>query len=407
MDLDVLAARNLARTEAKNRTTFRHQVRLALLRMYAAMMPAPRAELTGLPDDAHLLVIRPDHLGDVLFTTPALSLLRAALPRAHITAMVGPWADRILQGDPAVDSVLTCAFPGFTRQPKGSVWSPYVELNDYAKKLHSWRFDAALVLRRDHWWGALLAYRARIPRRIGANHPAVAPFLTAALDHTASGHEVLHNISLIRFLTPAQAPVGQELDMADLPLAFNLTEQDHAFAAAVLHEDSAWIAIHPGAGAPVKRWRPHAWAQVISALAHETGARILLTGSAHEAVLCNEIAAQLEPSPLILAGQTDLGGLAAIYARCRLVMGPDSGPLHLATAMGTPTIHLFGPADPASFGPWGDPARHRIVTLGIGCSPCRHLDWPEAELANHPCIWAIPVEHVLDAARALLMIREV
>ena len=181
MQLEALAARNRARTQAKNRPTLRQQARLALLRLYAGVMPAPRAELADLPDDARFLVIRPDHLGDVLFATPALSLLRQARPHAHITAMVGPWAARILHGNPDVDEVLTCPFPGFTRQLKRSAWEPYGLLNDYAKNLSTRKFDGALILRRDHWWGALLAHRAHIPLRYGTAHPTVAPFLTAAL----------------------------------------------------------------------------------------------------------------------------------------------------------------------------------------------------------------------------------
>jgi len=404
MEFEALAARNRIRTQTKNRRTVRQWLRLALLRFYAAVAPAPRADLADLPDDARLLVIRPDHLGDVLFTTPALRALRHARPRAHITTLVGPWAARALQGNPAVDEVLTCPFPGFTRQRKGPLWEPYRLLYDYAKGLAAQRFDAALILRPDHWWGALLAHRARIPRRLGTARPETIPFLTLALADAPSQHEVARNLALIAALPPSPATTGAGPGVK-AGLAFYLTDEDRTFADRTLGgPDAVWVAIHPGAGAPVKRWRPDAWAQVGSTLARETGARILLTGSADEARLCQEIAALMQPPPLVLAGQTDLGGLAALYARCRLVLGPDSGPLHLAVAVGTPTVHLYGPADPASFGPWGDPARHRIVTLGIGCSPCRHLDWPEAELDEHPCVWAIPVERVMEETRRILQL---
>lgn len=403
MELEALAARNRARTQTKNRRAVRQWLRLALLRFYAGVAPAPRAGLADMPDDARLLVIRPDHLGDVLFMTPALRLLRHARPHAHVTALVGPWAARVLQGNPAVDEVLTCPFPGFTRQRKGSLWEPYRLLYDYAKRLAAQRFDAALILRPDHWWGALLAYRARIPCRLGTARPETIPFLTLALADAPSQHEVARNLALVAALPPS--PLIGEGPAVGAGLAFYLTDEDRTFADRMLgDQDAAWIAIHPGAGAPVKRWRPDAWAQVGSILARETGARIILTGSADEARQCQEIAALMQPPPLVLAGQTDLGGLAALYARCRLVLGPDNGPLHLAVAVGTPTVHLYGPADPASFGPWGDPARHRIVTLGIGCSPCRHLDWPKVELGEHPCVWAIPVERVMEEVRRILQL---
>ncbi len=402
MDLEAIAARNRARTQTKNRRTFRQALRLALLRLYASLAPAPQrglSDLGQLPPNARILIIRPDHLGDVLFTTPALRALRRRRPQAHITALVGPWAARILLGNPDVDEVLTCPFPGFTRQPKEGVFAPYRLLDDYAKKLRPHRFDVALILRPDHWWGALLAFRAAIPQRLGTACPETAPFLTLALPPSPDRHEVVRNLDLVARLADGPSPED------DLSLAFYPNPTDQAEAHRLLgHAPGPWVAIHPGAGAPIKRWRPEAWAQIGDALAREAGAQIVLTGSNSEMALCQAVAAHMHSTPLILAGQTDLGVLAAVYAHCHLVLGPDSGPLHLAVAMGVPTIHLYGPADPARFGPWGDPSRHRVVTLGIGCSPCRHLDWPEAELEEHPCVWAIPVERVLAEAREVLQI---
>lgn len=402
MNFEAIATRNRARTQAKNRRTFRQRLRLTLLRLYASFAPAPQSglsDLDRLPPDARILVIRPDHIGDVLFTTPALHALRHNRPQARITALVGPWAARILQGNPDVDEVLTCPFPGFTRQPKGGVFAPYRLLDDYAKKLRLHRFDVALILRPDHWWGALLAFRAAIPHRIGIACPETAPFLTLALPPASDRHEVVRNLALVAPLIGGPSP------QHDLSPAFYLGDTDRAYAHRLLGGAAGpWIAIHPGAGAPVKRWRPEAWAQLGDTLAREAGAQIVLTGASSELALCQAVAAYMRSTPLILAGQTDLGTLAAIYTRCLLVLGPDSGPLHLAVAMGTPTIHLYGPADPTQFGPWGDPTRHRVVTLGLGCSPCRHLDWPEAELEEHPCIWAIPIERVLAEAREVLQI---
>jgi len=101
---------------------------------------------------------------------------------------------------------------------------------------------------------------------------------------------------------------------------------------------------------------------------------------------------------IVLAGETSVGQLAALYEGARVVLGPDSGPLHLATAVGAPTVHLYGPADPAEFGPWGDPARHIVLTTAIACRPCRILDWPGADPAGHPCVRDIAPDAVLEAA---------
>jgi ADP-heptose:LPS heptosyltransferase len=100
-----------------------------------------------------------------------------------------------------------------------------------------------------------------------------------------------------------------------------------------------------------------------------------------------------------MVGDTRVGQLAALFARARVVLGPDSGPLHLAAAVGAPTVTLFGPADPAEFGPWGSRQKHFVLTSDIGCRPCRVLDWGDDDPAFHPCVRDINAAQVLDAAR--------
>jgi ADP-heptose:LPS heptosyltransferase len=101
----------------------------------------------------------------------------------------------------------------------------------------------------------------------------------------------------------------------------------------------------------------------------------------------------------VIAGETHIGQLAALYARARVVLGPDSGPLHLAAAVSTPTVTLYGPADPLEFGPWGPREKHIILASDIGCRPCRILDWADDNPDYHPCMRDITIGQVLDAAR--------
>jgi ADP-heptose:LPS heptosyltransferase len=100
------------------------------------------------------------------------------------------------------------------------------------------------------------------------------------------------------------------------------------------------------------------------------------------------------------AGDTDIGQLAALFAHADLALGPDSGPLHLAAAVGTPTVRLFGPASVEEFGPWGD--RQIAITSGWECAPCRVLDWSGDDIAYHPCVRDIDPNPVIAAARRLL-----
>jgi heptosyltransferase-2/heptosyltransferase-3 len=120
-----------------------------------------------------------------------------------------------------------------------------------------------------------------------------------------------------------------------------------------------------------------------------------------EGALAAQIAAKAQAPPVSLIGQTTLGQLAAVLARAAVAIGTDNGPMHLATAMGTPGVHLFGPVSAAAFGPWGDPARHAVLTAPLACIPCNRLDYFGAEIAAHPCVRVIGENAVIRALSAV------
>ena len=265
-------------------------IRLMMLRaagrLYARRPPA------GAPHA--VLLIRPDHLGDMLFATPAFRMLREALPHARFTLLAGPWSQAVVARNPDLDEVLTCPFPGFERQPKTSLVAPYRLLFKTARELQG-RFDAALTLRFDHWWGAWLAAAAGIPRRVGYDWPEMRPFLTDALPYQPDRHEVEQNATL------AAALVGSYGDARPGALRFVIGAAARAWAdgwltAHGVPAERPLIAIHPGAGAAVKQWPAVAWAAVAAQLGPEFGAQIVLTGSAAERPLALEIAARLSPA---------------------------------------------------------------------------------------------------------------
>ncbi len=351
------------------------------------------------PSRERILVIRPDHLGDLLFATPALARLRQLHPEAHIAALVGPWGQAVLATNPDVEVVLTCPFPGFTRRPKSSAWEPYRILVEHAARLRALGFDRAIILRFDHWWGAWLAAWAGIPARSGYDLPEVQPFLTQAHAYRPGRHEVVQNLTLVDPSLTAITPQAW-------PLRFFPTAEDERWAdelvCSIGAHGSRLIVIHPGSGAPVKAWRIQAWARVADALATHHPACILLTGGPGERELTEAVANIMRQPAVLLAGKTTLGQLAALLRRCALALGPDSGPLHLAVAMGTPTVHLFGPVDARLFGPWGDPQRHRVLISDWACIPCNRLDYPAAAQSEHGCVRDIAEEAVLEAAVELL-----
>jgi ADP-heptose:LPS heptosyltransferase len=361
-----------------------------------------------------ILLIRPDHLGDLVLTTPILAALRKHIPDAHITMMIGPWSSEIVARHPALDQLITCPFPGFQRAPQKPL-APYMLLLQTAQQLRRTNYDLAINLRPDFWWGAALVYLAGIPRRAGYAIQPGEPFLTHALPFTQPEHATVSNLRLTSAGLQALAyPAPPEpYEPERYPLHFAPTENERAWVKERLEEASIptelpVIALHPGTGAAVKLWRDEAWARCLNTLAQvaPTRARIVLTGSQQERPMLEEISHSMETPPLLLTAMT-VGQLAAVLGRARLVLGVDSGPLHLAVAQGTSTLQLFGPTDERIFGPWGAPEKHSIIRAtqkcpGCATLPCGRLDFTPEELSAHPCVRLIPEQRVEEAIAATL-----
>lgn len=354
-----------------------------------------------------LLLIKPDHLGDLLLATPALRTLRHSLPDAQITALVGPWARTIWTHNPDIDILLDLPFPGFERGSAGvrrsaaALLRPYLLLFKYAMLLRRYRYDVALILRDDHWWGAALALLAGIPRRIGYAYPLCAPCLSEALSYDPREHVSRQSLALVAQLTSANQPA-----VFDARLRFEPTDEDRVWAREWLERHLAsgerLIVLHPGTGGPTKHWLPTRWAAVADQLASRQGSRLLLTGGPGEHDLVDMIAARMQHPVLRLVGQTSIGRLAALLGHAALVLGVDSGPLHIAVSQGTPTIHLFGPSDAGRFGPWGDSDRHIVLRADLFCSPCNIFSACPRATDPPECMALIATDTVLAAAQRLI-----
>lgn len=392
MDREALVLRNRTMAAAFHEMPLKHYVRRALLHSIARI---PILQ-TRRANPNRILLIRPDHLGDLLLTTPAIQALRTAYPRAELHALVGPWSANVLASYPEIDVVLTLPFPGFSRHPKDNWRSPYQLAISAARNLRRIGYGSAIIFRPDHWWGAMLTYLAGIPERIGYDLTDVAPFLTQTIAHQHT-HAVTQNLQLVERWTGKLAP-------QDAKFHFPIDHVDRGYIDGYLEEwnirpDRALICIHPGTGTWVKHWQEENWSKVADTLTEQLNATVIFTGSESEIHLVKRIAARMQHPHAIIAGDTQVGQLAALFARARVVLGPDSGPLHLAAAVGTPTVTLYGPADPVEFGPWGSADKHIVVASPIGCRPCRVLDWADDDPEYHPCMRDITIAQVLEAAR--------
>jgi heptosyltransferase-2/heptosyltransferase-3 len=333
----------------------------------------------------------------LLFLTPALRRLRTGLPDAEIVGLVGPWGVPVLERNPNLDRLIVWDFPWFDRRPRRSLLGPYASLARLATLLRAERIDLALQFRADFWWGALAVRLAKIPEHVGFDAPVVRDFLTDALPLRHGAHAARENLRL------AESIVGA--GNGDEPLEFPIYDSDRARADELLstrQSSKPLVALQVGAGAPVKVWPLDRLAAVGRAMRDELGAGIVVVGGPGEVAQVQEVVGAVGDRTIGLAGKTTVGELAAVLERCDLALGPDSGPLHLAVAVGTPTVHLFGPADPARFGPYGEPSWHVVVQSDWPCAPCHRLDFPPSALARHPCVSTIGVGEVTRVARDVL-----
>ncbi len=319
-----------------------------------------------------VLVMRPDHVGDLLFASAALRLLRVGLPKTMIVLAVGPWSEGVAaRYSSYYDTLMTIPFPGFTRQAKGGLFAPYRTLWREAGRLRRWqrahgRIELAVNLRFDFWWGGLLCLLSGIPL-LGYDTPLLRLFATVKIPYLRGKHEVEQNLVLVNYSIHKW---GQPTDTPSAPF-FHLSQAERDWAIAWLRaqgwvEGEPLLVIHPGAGDPAKQWPVERWAAVASHLLKQRGCWLLLTGSEHERQLCAEIVWAQPKSAyqriMNAAGQTSLAELAALLERADLVMGVDSGPLHLASTLARPTLRLFGPSDARIWGPWPpDTSQHQVI----------------------------------------------
>jgi ADP-heptose:LPS heptosyltransferase len=373
-----------------------------------------------------ILVIRPDHLGDLLFATPALALIKQTFPGAHIIGAVAPWGRAMWEGNSNLDALVTVPFPGMVGHKEGGTLAPYKLLGEVSRELAREKYDLGIALRFDHWWGAALIWAAGIPHRWGYDTPGMAAWLTDKVAYTPGKHEVEQNLRLVEAVIRGVG--ARSVATHAMPLQVNRNQGEPSLRPPsptpppdVEELLGDWLAaqrrmvIHPGTGAANKLWTIAGWAEVINNLRSQ-GWAVALTGSPGERRLadavveaCNSVGAgsgamhatSLQGKLLNLAGRTaSLGELTWVLNQADLVLGVDSGPLHIAASLDKPTLHLYGPSDETIWGPWGDPHKHRTLRAP-GTRPTMRLEVGSQELEGGPEMRAITPEMVMAEVERL------
>jgi heptosyltransferase-3 len=347
-----------------------------------------------------ILFIRPDHIGDVLLTLPAVAALRRELPGAYLAYAAPVASAAVADYCPDLDETLPLRFPPVARRESDGTVSNEGFHGQSARLRDA--FDAALVVRPDDPWSGELVAAASIPIRVGFDMPRTRPYLTDVIPVPRVQHVSLDGFDLADALLARMRIVARTTRILDLRFVPSSDDEDEAsriLAAAGAHDPL--IVLHPGSGWRLKNWPALRWRRVAGELARTLRTRPIISGTAAEQELAREVA---EGTPAIeLAGRLSLGALAAVHRRARLVVTTDSGALHLAAVMGAPVIGLFGPGDPVRFAPLASRDLVRVVRTGIPCSPCGTLEDPPCGAAADPdCVTEIRADDVLRAAAELL-----
>ncbi|MEO6458143.1 MAG: glycosyltransferase family 9 protein [Chloroflexia bacterium] len=354
------------------------------------------------PDDPRLrrmLVIKPCCMGDVLMTTAAITALREALPDTQIDMAVGPWSRPAVANNPWLNNLVD--FPEAILKNIGSYMS-------MVRQIRRGRYGTALVLDRSPLLNLLPAL-ADIPiragldsdgRGIGLTHPVPCP-------SDSVRHEVEWYLDVVRTLgLPARRqvalefyPTDSEKERASLLLSEAIGEEGES--------ESGCVAIHVGGGSNPdmkllsKRWKPQNWARIADWLAETYEPTILLLGGPNkeDRQAAEEVKSALfsatQPYVIDMVGKLEWGEMAAVIDRCNLFLGNDTGAMHLATAVGTPVVALFGPSGPARYGPWDPSGRSRVVagkSKGMGAEALRDAARGKGEYHN-----AVSPEEVWEA----------
>jgi lipopolysaccharide heptosyltransferase II len=353
-----------------------------------------------------ILCVRLDALGDVLMCTPAMRALHMALPGRSLTLLTSPSGAAAVPFIPELDDAIVHAAPWM----KAGIPAQPAAVLELAATLAARRFDAAVVFTtytQSALPAALLCWLAGIPLRLAhcRENPyhLLTDWVAEPEPHTMVRHEVQRQIDMVR-QTGAGAHTGSDPhSQAARPLAlsFSLQAADLASVRGRLQHmgvdpDQPWLLLHPGASAASRRYPAGHWARALGLLGKLTGLPLVITGSAAETRLVEEIRAGCGVATHSLAGQLSLGELGAALRLAAVALTNNSGPAHVAAAVGTPVVGLYALTNPQHT-PWH--VRSRVLFQDV---PCRFCFKSICPAGHHACLAGVEPERVVEAVLELL-----
>lgn len=356
-----------------------------------------------------ILLLRLERIGDLLMSLGAIRAVRAHAPEATIDLVVGSWNEAVARLIAEVDHVEVLDASWLARgQPGASATS-------LARRALAWRgrrYDLAINFEGDIRSHAMLSL-SRARRRVGFAHAGGGPLLTDVVAYDGGRHVADNSLALVEHAFDLDTgSLPRPLTAAGQPM-WRLTVPDAARAAAreMLLQlgrpspEAPLLAVHAPGGRAIKQWPVDRFADAAGALASDIGAAVVLTGATGDEAVVDEMARRLGAHgvrSLRVQGASDLVMLAAVLQHCRVLITGDTGPMHLAAAVATPVLAVFGPSMPWRYGPLVEP--RRVVRVDLPCSPCNRIRMPPTRCQGHTpdCLADVRVEAVITEGRSLL-----
>lgn len=336
-----------------------------------------------------ILIRSVNWIGDAVMTIPSLRLLKRTFRGSRIGILLRPSLKALFEGSPYIDEFIT-----YEDHHRGLIGRLRL-----ASEIRRKNFSKALLF-QNAFDAALITFLARIPERIGYNRDGRGLLLTMPVPFNNDDRKVHHidyYLNLIRYVTGNR-------DMDDLhPYIYLRIDERMGMRERIKGIRRPILGINPGATyGSTKRWLPERFAEVAGWFVRDTGGSVIITGSVRERGIVDEVIKNIDPEIRSsghvnnLAGSTSLRELIVLISECDIFLSNDSGPMHIAYAVGTPLVALFGSTDPDLTGPRGKGSI--VMRTDVGCNPCfkRNCD------RDMVCMYGIDSEDVYLALKGLL-----
>jgi len=334
-----------------------------------------------------ILITRTDRMGDVVLSLPAIRAVRKAFPGAYIAVMVQPRMDDLLKGNPHIDEVIV--------YDKNKKQKGIFNNISFIRQLRSKRFDTALILHTTKRIN-LICFLTGIPKRIGYARGKADFLLTDKIAYTkklGEKHEAEYSLDILRYL-------GIEPEFS-LPFIYvrkdDEKKADDLLKSLNIAAGEKFAVLHPGASCVSKMWPLENFAKTGDMLIENLKIKVMINLAPDQAALGEKVRGMMSNKPVFFCDPTTLGVLAALFKKASLVVSNDSGPVHVASGVGTPVISIFGRnqkgLSPVRWRPLGDKAI--AIHKDVGCVDCLAHDCKKDFL----CLKEITAEEVFNEAK--------